>query len=157
MVRQLFIDGAAGTQVYRFNGDVGHTNSILQESLLHHTNSIPFLCLKESDKRTMFVIGPGGGKVALIGLFGEVQKLVGLEDNPDIVQIVKDHKDFDGGIYSNVSNVHIVVEEGRNCVKRSKETYDLSVMAFSSTEQLQNIEPFATSENYLLTKQALRD
>jgi hypothetical protein len=70
---------------------------------------------------------------------------------------VKDHKDFDGGIYSNVSNVHIVVEEGRNCVKRSKETYDLSVMAFSSTEQLQNIEPFATSENYLLTKQALRD
>jgi hypothetical protein len=30
-------------------------------------------------------------------------------------------------------------------------------MALPSTEQLQNIEPFAASENYLLTKEVLRD
>jgi len=129
----------------------------LQELLLHHTISIPFLCLKESEKRTMLVIGPGGGKEVLIGLFGDVQKIIGVEVNPDFVQIVKDHKEFDGGIYSDFSNVEIVVEEGRNYVKRSKETFDLIVIALPSTEQLQNIEPFAASENYLLTKQAIQD
>ena len=51
-----------GYQVYRFNGNVQHTNSILQELLLHHTNAIPFLCLQPSEKRKMLVIGPGGGK-----------------------------------------------------------------------------------------------
>jgi spermidine synthase len=67
----------------------------------------------------MLVIGPGGGKEVLIGLFGDVQKIIGVEVNPDFVQIVKDHKEFDGGIYSDFSNVEIVVEEGRNYVKRS--------------------------------------
>lgn len=157
MVRQLFIDGAAGTQVYRFNGNVHRTNSILQELLLHHTNAIPFLCLREGEKGSMLIIGPGGGKEVLIGLFGEVQKITGVEINPDFVEIVKDHKEFDGGIYSDFSNVKIVVEEGRHYVKQSKDTFDLVVMALPSTEQMQNIEPFAMSENYLLTKEAIQD
>jgi hypothetical protein len=38
MVRQLFIEGAAGTQVYRFNGNIRSTNSILQELLLLKEN-----------------------------------------------------------------------------------------------------------------------
>ena len=38
MVRRLFIDGAAGTQVYRFNGNIRSTNSILQELLLLKEN-----------------------------------------------------------------------------------------------------------------------
>lgn len=98
MVRQLFVDGAAGTQVYRFNGNVQNTQSILQELLLHHTTAIPFLCLKKDEKRSMLVIGPGGGKEVLLGLFGEVDTITGVEVNPDFVKIVKDHKGFDGGI-----------------------------------------------------------
>ena len=38
MARQLFIDGAAGTQAYRFNGNIRSTNSILQELLLLKEN-----------------------------------------------------------------------------------------------------------------------
>ena len=72
MVRQMFIDGAAGTQVYRFNGDLQHTNSNLQVLLLHHSNAIPFVCMGDGEKRSMLVIGPGGGKEILIGLFGGV-------------------------------------------------------------------------------------
>jgi spermidine synthase len=157
MVKQLFIDGSAGTQVYRFNGNIRRTNSILQELLLQHTNSIPFVCMKENEKRSMLVIGPGGGKEVLIGLFGEVQKIVGVEVNSDFVQIVKDYRTFDGGIYTDFSNVNIVVEEGRHYVRQTKDTFDLVVMALPSTEQMQNIEPFAMSENYLLTKEAIQD
>jgi spermidine synthase len=157
VVRQLFVDGAAGTQVYRFNGDVRNTQSMLQELLLHHTNAIPFLCLTKGEKRSMLVIGPGGGKEVLLGLFGEVDTITGVEVNPDFVQMVKDHKAFDGGIYSDFPNVKIVVEEGRHFVKQSNDAFDLIVMALPSTAQMQNIEPFATSENYLLTKEAIAD
>ena len=157
MVQQLFVDGAAGSQVYRFNGHVRKTQSILQELLLHHTNAIPFLCLTKSEKRSMLVIGPGGGKEVLLGLFGEADTITGVEVNPDFVQIVKDHKAFDGGIYSDFPNVRIIVEEGRHFVKQSRDVFDLVVMALPSTAQMQNIEPFATSENYLLTKEAIAD
>ena len=157
MVRQLFIDGAAGTQVYRFNGNIRKTNSILQELLLHHTNAIPFLCLNKDQKRSMLVIGPGGGSEVLIGLFGDVDKITGVEVNPDFVQIVRDYKNFDGGIYSDFSNVKMVVEEGRHYIKRTKDNFDLIVMALPSTAQTQSIEPFAESENYLLTGEAIQD
>jgi SAM-dependent methyltransferase len=105
----------------------------------------------------MLIIGPGGGKEVLIGLFGEVEKIIGVEVNPDFVEIVKNHKEFDGGIYSDFPNVEIVVEEGRHYVKQSKDTFDLIVMALPSTEQMQNIEPFAMSENYLLTTEAIQE
>ncbi len=157
MVQQLFVDGAAGSQLYRFNGNIRNTQSILQELLLRQTNAIPFLCLNKDERRSMLVIGPGGGKEVLMGLFGEADTITAVEVNPDFVRIVKDHKEFDGGVYSNFPNVRIVVEEGRHFVKQSRGTYDLIVMALPSTAQMQNIEPFATSENFLLTKEAIED
>jgi hypothetical protein len=80
-----------------------------------------------------------------------------VEVNPDFVEIVRDQKEFDGGIYSDFSNVKIIIEEGRHYVKQLKDTLDLIVMALPSTEQMQNIQPFAMSENFLLTKEAVRD
>lgn len=157
MVRQLFIDGAAGTQIYRFDGNVAKTDPLLLELLLHHSTAIPFLFLKEDEKRKMLVIGPGGGKEVLIGLFGGVAEIAAVEINPDFVALVKDHKDFDGGIYSDFPNVKVIVQEGRHYVKQSEVNFDVIVMALPSTEQTQSIEPFAMSENYLLTVEAIRD
>jgi spermidine synthase len=157
MVRQLFIDGAAGTQMYRFDGNVAKTNPLLLELLLHHSNAIPFLFLKEDEKRKMLVIGPGGGKEVLMGLFGGVAEITAVEINPDFVALVKDHKDFDGGIYSDFPNVRVIVQEGRHYVEQSDANFDVIVMALPSTEQTQSIEPFAMSENYLLTVEAIRD
>ncbi|MGA9364411.1 MAG: hypothetical protein WBW16_08600 [Bacteroidota bacterium] len=157
MVRQLFIDGAAGTQMYRFDGNVAKTNPLLLELLLHHSNAIPFLLLKEDEKRKMLVIGPGGGKEVLIGLFGGVAEITAVEINPDFVALVKDHRNFDGGIYSDFPNVKVIVQEGRQFVEQSHVSFDVIVMALPSTEQTQSIEPFAMSENYLLTVEAIRD
>ena len=157
MVRQLFVDGAAGSQVFRFNGNIRNTQSILQELLLHQTNAIPFLCLGKDEKRSMLVIGPGGGKEVLLGLFGEADTITAVEVNPDFVSIVKDQREFDGGVYSDFPNVRVLVEEGRHFVKQSRSPFDLIVMALPSTAQMQNIEPFATSENFLLTKDAVED
>jgi spermidine synthase len=157
VVQQLFIDGAAGTQMYRFDGNVAKTNPLLLELLLHHSSAIPFLFLKEDERRKMLVIGPGGGKEVLIGLFSGVAEITAVEINPDFVAVVKDHKNFNGGIYSDFPNVKVIVQEGRHYVEQSKENFDLIVMALPSTEQTQSIEPFAMSENYLLTVEAIRD
>ena len=157
LVRQLFVDGAAGTQVYRFNGNVRHTQSGLQELLLRFTNAIPFLCLTKEEKHSMVVIGPGGGKEVLLGLFGEVDTITGVEVNPDFIRIVQDYREFDGGIYSDFANVKIVHEEGRHFIKQLADSVDLIDMALPSTEQAQHIEPFAANENYLLTKEAIED
>lgn len=157
VVKQLFIDGAAGTQMYRFNGDAKKPGKFLLDLLLRHSISIPFLYLEHHEKNNMLVIGPGGGKEILIGMFGEVEQITGVEINPDFVDIVKAHKDFNGGIYTDFPNIQILVKEGRHYVKETDKLYDLIVMALPSTEQLQNINAFAMSENYLLTIEALED
>jgi hypothetical protein len=156
-VKQLFVDGAAGTPVYRFNGDVKKPNHILLELLVRQPNAIPFLFLKPQEKNDMLVIGPGGGKEVLMGLFSGVEKITGVEINPDFVDIVKEQKEFDGGIYSNFANVEILVREGRHFIKQSNHRYDIVAMAFPSTEQVQNIDAFAMSENYLVTSEAIHD
>jgi hypothetical protein len=157
VVKQLFIDGAAGTQVYRFNGNVKKPDKLLINLLLGHTNSIPFLILNDYEKNDMLIIGPGGGKEVLLGLMSGVGQITGVEINPDFVDIIKEHRNFDGGIYTDFPNVSILVQEGRHFVKRSDHKFDLIVMALPSTEQMQNIEAFAMSENYLVTCEAIQD
>jgi hypothetical protein len=156
-VKQLFIDGAAGSQMYRFNGDVKKPGNMLYDLLLSQTTAIPFLFLDEQQKNTMLVIGPGGGKEILMGLFGGVKTITGVEVNPDFVEIVKQYQQFNGGIYNDFPNVNIVVGEGRNYIRQTRNRFDLILMSLPSTQQLQNIDNLAMSENYLLTAEAVRD
>ncbi|MGK9367805.1 hypothetical protein ACSSWA_02775 [Melioribacter sp. Ez-97] len=157
LVKQLFIDGSAGSQMYRFGGDVKSPGSALGRLLVQHSTSIPFLFLDEDEKKSMLVIGPGGGKEILVGLIEGVKEIYGVEVNSDFVQIVKEQKEFNGGIYTDFKNVRIEVDEGRNYIKRTDKKFDLIVMALPSTEQLQNIDNIASNENYLLTVEAIKD
>jgi hypothetical protein len=157
IVKHLFIDGAAGSQMYRFNGNIANHNKLLNKLLLEYTNSIPFIFLQENEKKNMLVIGPGGGKEILTGILSEVREITGVEVNPDFVDIVKEYKDYNGGIYTDFPNVKVVTAEGRHFVKQSNEKWDIILMSLPSTKQLQSIDNFASNENFLLTKEALKD
>ena len=157
VVKQLFIDGAAGTEMYKFNGNIVNHDKLLNDLLLHHSTSIPFLFFTKEEKKNMLVIGPGGGKEILTGLLGGVQNITGVEVNPDFVNIVKKYKDFNGGIYTDFPNVNIQVAEGRHFIKSSNQLYNIIVLALPSTEQLQNIDGIASNENFLLTVEAIKD
>ncbi|MCX7798278.1 MAG: hypothetical protein N2249_06620 [Melioribacter sp.] len=157
MVRQLFIDGAAGTQMYKFNGNIKNPDRLLIKLLLGHSTSIPFIFLNDRQKDSVLIIGPGGGKEVLLALLSGIRQIFGVEINPDFVDIVKKQSNFNGGIYTKFPNVKIFVKEGRHFVKQSKSKFDILVIALPSTEQLQNIDAFAMSENYLLTSEALSD
>jgi hypothetical protein len=157
IVRYLFVDGSAGSQMFRFNGNITNHDKLLNKLLLEFTTSIPFLFLKENEKNNMLVIGPGGGKEILTGLLGGVKNITGVEVNGDFVNIVKQFRSYNGGIYTDFPNVNIVIEEGRHYVKRSTEKWDVLLMALPSTEQIQSIDNFASNENYLLTVEAIKD
>ncbi len=157
VVRQLFIDGAAGTPMFRFNGNVQNPGDLLSNLIIQQSTAIPFFFLRQHEKNRMLVIGPGGGKEVLTGLLSGVDEITGVEINPDFVDIVKTYHSFNGGIYTDFSNVEILVKEGRHYIKKTDQLYDLIVMALPSTEQLQNIDNFAMSENYLLTVEAIKD
>jgi hypothetical protein len=80
-----------------------------------------------------------------------------VEVNPDLVQIVKDYKDFNGAIYSGEPRVKVVVAEGRNFVRKTDARYDLIMLALPITKSSRSIEGFALTENYLFTVEALQD
>ncbi len=157
IVKNLFIDGAAGSQMYKFNGNIAHHDTLLNKILLHRSTTIPFLFLTKEERENMLVIGPGGGGEILAGILGGVQKITGVEVNPDFVEIVKKYSDFNGGIYTNFPNVKIEVAEGRHFIKSTKQQYNIIVLALPSTKQLQNIDGLASNENYLLTVEAIKD
>jgi len=157
IVKHLFIDGSAGSQMYRFSGNLHNQDTLLNRLLIEFTNSIPFLFLQENEKKNMLVIGPGGGKEILTGLLGGVREITGVEVNHDFVEIVKKYKDFNGGIYTDFPNVKIITAEGRHFVKQSKQKWDIVLMSLPSTKQLQSIDNFASNENFLLTTEAIKD
>ena len=157
IVEDLFIDGAAGSHMYKFNGDVVHHDTLLNDILLHHSTTVPLLFLNKEEKDNMLVIGPGGGGEILAGILGGVQKITGVEVNSDFVDMVKEHSDFNGGIYRDFPNVHIEVAEGRQFIKSTREHYNIIILALPSTKQLQNIDGLASNENFLLTVEAIKD
>jgi hypothetical protein len=157
IVKDLFIDGAAGSQMYKFNGNIAHHDTLLNRILLHHSTAIPLLFLSKAEKDNMLVIGPGGGGEILAGILGGVQKITGVEVNSDFVDIVKEYGNFNGGIYSNFPNVNIEVAEGRHFIKSTRQHYNIIVLALPSTKQLQNIDGLASNENFLLTVEAIKD
>ena len=156
-IKYIFIDGAAGSPMYRFKGNPQKLNKILFNLLIQFSTSIPFTLLNDKQKNSMLVIGPGGGREVLLGILTAVDKITGVEVNPDFVDIVKENRSFNGGIYTDFPNVNILVQEGRHYIKKTQNKYDLIVMALPSTEQLQNIDNFAMNENFLLTVEALDD
>ena len=156
-VKQLFVDGAAGSQMYRFNGNIADHDKLLNRLLLEFTTTTPLLFLQENEKKNMLVIGPGGGKEILSGLLSEVKKITGVEVNHDFVDIVKKYKNYNGGIYTDFPNVKINISEGRHFVKQSNEKWDIILMALPSTKQLQSIDNLASNENFLLTTEAITD
>ena len=157
IIKNLFIDGAAGSQMFKFDGNVANQDKLLNNLLFSFSTATPMLFLTSEEKKNMLVIGPGGGKEILTGIISNVQNITGVEVNPDFVNIVKEYSHYNGGIYTNFPNVNIKIAEGRHFVKSSDELYHTVVLALPSTKQLQNIDGLASNENFLLTVEAIKD
>jgi MFS family permease len=156
-VMTLFIDGTAGTPMYRFNGDIKNPDGIVKEMPMTFPGYFPFLFLKDNEKESALIIGSGGGRDVLIALMAGIREITAVEVNRELVDIVKDYSKYNGGIYTNYKNVNIVVDEGRSFVKRSNHKYNSIILTLPVTKSSRSIEGFALTESFLLTEESVID
>lgn len=155
--KDLYIDGTAGTPMYRFNGDIGDPDKSVAMLKQDFPGYFPFRFLSEAEKDNALIIGPGGGRDILLALMGGIKEIKAVEVNRDFVNIVQDYSLYNGGIYTSFKNVHITIDEGRSFLKRQKQNYDLIMLSLPATNSSRSREAFALTENFLLTTEAIED
>lgn len=153
----IFIDGAAGTPMFRFDGDLSAQSATLRNVNRGFAGALLLASLEADQKDSALIIGPGGGRDVLLALQAGFKRITAVDVNPQMISIVKDHEAFNGGIYTKFPNVEIVTDEGRRYLRASKERYDLITLFMPVTKSSRGLNVFALSESYLFTKEALRD
>jgi predicted membrane-bound spermidine synthase len=153
----IYIDGTAGSPMYRFNGNVNDPGSTISSLKATFPGYFPFLYLKEEERHNALIIGPGGGRDILLALMGGVQKITAVEINKDLVDMVRRYSWFNGGIYTDFDNVNIVVDEGRNFLKRQEEKYDIIMLSLPVTNSSRSLEGYALTENFIFTTESISD
>jgi len=153
----IYIDGTAGSPMYRFNGNVNQPDPAMHHLKDSFPGYFPFLHLREEEKNNALIIGPGGGRDILLSLMAGVQEITAVEVNKDLVNIVFKYSWFNGGIYKDFKKVKIVVDEGRNFIKRQRESYDIIFLSLPVTNTSRSLEGYSLTENFLFTTEAIQD
>jgi spermidine synthase len=153
----IYIDGTAGSSMYRFNGNIDQPGSVVDHLKDTFPGYFPLLHLREEEKNSALIIGPGGGRDILLSLMAGVQKITAVEVNKDLVNIVLKYSEFNGGIYKDFEKVKMVVDEGRHFVKRQKEKYDIIFLSLPVTNTSRSLEGYSLTENFLFTTEAIQD
>jgi predicted membrane-bound spermidine synthase len=104
------------------------------------------------------IIGPGGGWDVLRSLASGSRDITGVEINPIIATTIMRERfpNLSYNLYQR-PEVHIVVEDGRSFVRRSKTKYDVIQATLVDTWAATAAGAFALSENNLYTTDAFRD
>lgn len=153
---QMFItiDAAAITAITRFDGNpdsIAFVNCA-PSGLAYQVSAAP--------PRSALIIGPGGGIDVLTALYNRVERVVGVEINPLIVNLVADaslFREFAGGLYTDYPAIHIELAEGRNYVARTDERFDLIQFSQVDTWAAAASGAYSLSENFLYTVEAFLD
>ena len=153
----IYIDGTAGSPMYRFNGNVNDPGATISNLKTTFPGYFPFLYLQEEERNNALLIGPGGGRDILLALMGGVREITAVEINKDLVDLVRRYSWFNGRIYKGLKNVNIVVDEGRNFLKRQKEKYDIIMLSLPITNTSRSLEGYALTENFLFTTDSICD
>ncbi len=149
-IKMISIDAHAATPMYEFDGDL---NSL---TALRYDSAAIAYYLKEGGKKAL-IIGPGGGKDVLTALLFGFESVYGIEINPSVVEIVRDdYAEFSGHLYS-MDNVHVVVDEGRSYIARSRDKYDIIQASLVDSWAATAAGAFVLSENNLYTIEAFQE
>jgi len=148
----IFLDGSAGTVMLRFNGNFSENNEILMLK-----NSTAYFPLYFVNKNRALIIGPGGGVDIVMALMAGIKNITAVEVNPEIVDIVIDYSDFNGGIYTEYKNIDVFIDEGRSYIRRNNLKYDVIMLNLPVTRTSQGISGYSLVENYLFTTNSFED
>ncbi len=140
----LYLDGAAGSYLFRFGGDL--------RRLFFLRGEAPCFPYYFGPRGHALVIGPGGGADILFGLLTGWQQITGVEVNADAVRMVRSRDRYSGGLYD-FANVEIHVGDGRAYLESSDELYDLISLPLVYAEAA-DLVGYQLAENYLFTREA---
>ena len=153
----IYLDGTAGTPMYQFNGDMNNPPEHIEE-LRDFPGYFPFQFLGEDEKERALIIGSGGGRDVLISMLGGIQKITAIEVNQNLVNIVNDYDWYNGGIYSSLEHIQIIVDEGRSYLRsHDQDNFDIIMLTLPVTNTSRSREGYALTENYLFTTDSIRE
>ncbi len=142
LVAKIFIDGGAGTNVIRWDGDVNSRQEL--------TAWMQYLPYKVINNPKTLVIGSGGGRDIVSALVSGSRDVTSVEINPLIFETVKNYGERAGNVYEH-SYVRAHVDEGRSFITRSDEQYDIIYIPFVDTWASVSSGGLGVSENFLYT------
>ncbi|MBM4285608.1 MAG: hypothetical protein FJ128_10215 [Deltaproteobacteria bacterium] len=145
--KYMEIDGFASTSMYRFRGDVAEAGYFKYDV----TNLAYFL----PNQQRAAIIGVGGGRDVLSAWVFGLRDITGIEINPVFIQLLTADPEFsDFAGLARLKSVRFIVDEARNWLARTPETFDVIQMTLTDTEAATGAGAFTLSENGLYTVEA---
>lgn len=148
LVAKIFIDGGAGMNVVRWDGDINSRKEL--------TTWMQYLPFRLIDEPKVLVIGSGGGRDVLAALASGSKDVTSVEINPIIFNVVSEYGSKAGNIYKQ-PYVKAHVDEGRSFVTRSDEKFDVIYIPFVDTWASVSSGGLSLSENYLYTMEGFQE
>jgi len=150
-IRRIVYDsGTAVTSMHDMSSGV-------RQYLSHHKDDADYRSgiayIGKKDPRIL-IIGSGAGAQVLDALHFRAAEITAVEVNPIINDIViRRMDDFWGGLFRE-PEVHLVTDEGRSFVQRSREQFDAIISVHTISNAALASGALALSENYVLTREA---
>lgn len=148
----IFFDGGAMSSITPFEGklkDIRYLDYIQA--------SLPYKILKPSQRGSLLIIGVGGGEGILKGILNDFDRILGLEINRDVIDLMKNElADFSGNIY-NLDRVKIVEAEARGYLKETEQKFDLIDISTIDSYAAASSGIYALNESYLYTVESIQD
>jgi len=147
--KRLDIDADAATIITRHDGDIGKL-SYLKDDVINAA----YLVQPPAD---VAVVGVGGGRDILSGLYFGARRIHGIEINPAIFEVLTDKfADFSGHLDRH-PGVSLVNAEARSYINHSSDRYDLVQISLIDTWAATAAGGLTLTENRLYTVEAWGD
>ncbi|SNZ01388.1 hypothetical protein [Flagellimonas pacifica] len=149
----MFIDGAAGTDVVDID-DLANDTIKLRKVLSGFPAVFALNFLKEKEKDSALIIGPGGGIDIATAYFMGYKHVDAVEVNPSFVGLMQK---YNPSTFLDREHVEVHVNEGRNFMIKKKGKYDAIMLTIPVTKSSRGADFYGLTENYLFTMEALAD
>ena len=147
--KRLDIDADAATVITRFDGDLSKL-TYLEDDVINSA----YLVRKPKD---VAVVGVGGGRDILSGLYFGAKTIRGIEINPAIFEVLTDKFAEFSGHLDRTPGVSLVNAEARSYINHSPERFDLVQISLIDTWAATAAGGLTLTENRLYTTEAWGD
>ncbi|MGH8537076.1 MAG: SAM-dependent methyltransferase [Gammaproteobacteria bacterium] len=144
----LFTDADGMTAITRFDGDLRPL-----AFLAYMPSAAPYRLRKNP---RVLILGAGGGLEVLQALYHRARRIDAVEQNPQVIGLVRDHyRDYTGALYTR-DPVHIHLAEARGYIATAPESFDIIQIALLEAFNTSASGLYALNESYLYTVEAFQ-